>query len=178
MGLTEIAAALGGAAVGEARGEVLELGLAGDDVLPERLELRGGALAGGAADDPALRILPRGLPPGSLVLDEDVRRADLVRPRRRRHLGPRPVLVPEAAGLGAGGGGGWIGGRGGRGLSLPLAIGGLYLGSWRRRRVDTSFCLLAALSSIVVSSVEKMEREFFIGADIFFFFLVEQGLLV
>lgn len=99
---TKIAATLRGAAVGEARGEVLELGLAGDDVLPEGLELRDGALAGCAADDPALRILPRGLPPGALVLDEDVRRADLI---RRRHLGLRPVLVPEAAGFG----GGWIG---------------------------------------------------------------------
>ena len=47
--------------------EVFQLGLAGDDVLPEGLELR--ALAVGSADDPALLILPRGRPPGALVLD-------------------------------------------------------------------------------------------------------------
>ncbi|KAK2978303.1 hypothetical protein RJ640_017154, partial [Escallonia rubra] len=70
---TEIAAAFGGAAVGEARSDIGECGFAGDDVVAEGLELSDGGVPGGAGDDAALGILPRRLAPGALVLDEYVR---------------------------------------------------------------------------------------------------------
>ena len=87
--LTEIAAALGGAAIGESRGDVLELGLAGNDVVAEGLELRDGALSGGVPDDVAFWILPRGLTPRALVLHQYVRCPKLTSSMpvaRRRHL--------------------------------------------------------------------------------------------
>lgn len=78
-----------------ARGEVGEVGLAGEDLVAEVEEARGGVGAGGGGDDAAVGVLPGGLAAGALVLDEDVRRPhSLALPcRRRRHaddLAPPP----------------------------------------------------------------------------------------
>ncbi|KAB1201875.1 hypothetical protein CJ030_MR8G019197 [Morella rubra] len=91
--LTKIAASLGGAAIGEARGEVLEVGLARDDVLAEGFELRDGALLGSIHDDSTFRILPRGLPSRPLMLDQYVRCPNLIGRRGRRHSRLLLVLI-------------------------------------------------------------------------------------
>ncbi|GFY93956.1 peptidylprolyl cis/trans isomerase, NIMA-interacting 1 [Actinidia rufa] len=78
-GLTEIATAFGGAAIGVASGDVFELGVAGNDVVAEGFELRDGGFSGGGGDDPAFWILPRGFPARALVLDQDVRSPNFVR---------------------------------------------------------------------------------------------------
>nr|GMC92111.1 hypothetical protein Iba_chr05aCG7930 [Ipomoea batatas] len=72
--VTEIAAAFSGAAIGEARCDILEVGLAGEDIVAEGSELRRGGVPGGVADNTALRILPGRLASGALVFDEYVRR--------------------------------------------------------------------------------------------------------
>lgn len=117
---TEIAAALGGAAVGVSGGDVLEADLAGEDVVAESAEAGHGGVAGGGADDAAVGVLPGGLAAGALVLDEDVRRprlparhlllplqTPLLRlrrlllpplPIRRRRRSLRPGLPPVADG--------------------------------------------------------------------------------
>ena len=70
-----------------ARGEVGEVGLAGEDLVAEVEEARGGVGARGGGDDAAVGVLPGGLAAGTLVLDEDVRRPHRlpVSSRRRRH---------------------------------------------------------------------------------------------
>nr|ACU15538.1 unknown [Glycine max] len=87
---TEITPALGGAAIGEARGDVLEGGLARNDVVAEGLELRNRVFSGCALDDATFRILPRGLPSRTFVLYQYVRSPNLntatTLRRRRRHL--------------------------------------------------------------------------------------------
>ena len=77
---TEIAAPLGGAAVGVAGSDVGEIGVAGDDVVAEDFELSDGGVPGGAGDDAAFWIFPRCLPSRSLMLYQYVRRPHL--PRR------------------------------------------------------------------------------------------------
>jgi hypothetical protein len=67
-----------------ARGEVGEGGLAGEDLVAEVEEARGGVCAGGGGDDAAVRVLPGGPAAGAFVLDEDVRRAHRL-PLRQRH---------------------------------------------------------------------------------------------
>ena len=62
-----------------AGGDVLELGVAGYDVVTDTLELRDGGFSGGGGDDPAFWILPRRLPARALVLDQDVRSPNFVR---------------------------------------------------------------------------------------------------
>nr|GMC57554.1 hypothetical protein Iba_chr02aCG6780 [Ipomoea batatas]GME10800.1 hypothetical protein Iba_scaffold10844CG0020 [Ipomoea batatas] len=66
--MTEIAAALGGAAVGVAGGDVVEVGFSGDDVVAEGFELSDGLISGGVGDDGAFWILPGRLATGALVL--------------------------------------------------------------------------------------------------------------
>jgi len=87
MDRTEVPAAARGGAVGVARGEVGEVGLAGEDLVAEVEEARGGVGAGGGGDDAAVGVLPGGLAAGALVLDEDVRRPHRLplSCRRRRH---------------------------------------------------------------------------------------------
>ena len=82
--LTEVAAALGGVAVGVVGGGGLELDLPGDDLVAEGAGEVGSVVAGGGGDGDALRVPPRGLAPGPLVLDQDVRR-------------PHPLLLPLLA---------------------------------------------------------------------------------
>lgn len=76
-----------------ARGEVGEVGLAGEDLVAEVEEARGGVGARGGGDDAAVGVLPGGLAAGTLVLDEDVRRPHRlpVSSRRRRHGAVRSV---------------------------------------------------------------------------------------
>lgn len=81
-GVTEIAAAFSGAAIGEARCDILEVGLAGEDIVAKGSELRGGGVPGGVADNTALRVLPGGLASGALVFDEYVRRHHFFRRHR------------------------------------------------------------------------------------------------
>lgn len=78
MLLTEIAAALGGAAVGVTGGDVLEVGFAGDDVVAQGLELSDGLFSGSVGDDGAFWILPGRLATGALVLYEYVGSPNLV----------------------------------------------------------------------------------------------------
>lgn len=87
MDRTEVPAASRGGAVGVARGEIGEVGLAGEDLVAEVEEARGGVGARGGGDDAAVGVLPGGLAAGSLVLDEDVRRPHRLplSSRRRRH---------------------------------------------------------------------------------------------
>ena len=76
-----------------ARGEVGEVGLAGEDLVAEVKEARGGVGARGGGDDTAVGVLPGGLAAGTLVLDEDVRRPHRlpVSCRLRRHRALRSV---------------------------------------------------------------------------------------
>lgn len=76
--LTEIATALGGAAVRVAGRDVLEVRLAGDDVLAMDEKLLDGGLTGGGGDDATFRIFPRGLAARPLVLNQYVRRPHLL----------------------------------------------------------------------------------------------------
>ncbi len=86
-GRTQVAATARGGAVGVAGGEVGEVGAAGEDLVAEVGEARGGVGARGGGDDAAVGILPGGLAAGALVLDQDVRRPHRLRlRRRRRHL--------------------------------------------------------------------------------------------
>ena len=66
--LTKIAAALGGAAIGESRRDVLEGCLARDDVIAKGLELRNRSFSCGVLDYASFWILPRRLPSRTFVL--------------------------------------------------------------------------------------------------------------
>ena len=55
---TEIAAAFGRAAIREARSNIFELGLAGDDVIAKGFELGSGGVSGGVTDDATFWIFP------------------------------------------------------------------------------------------------------------------------
>jgi len=97
MDRTEVSAAARGGAVGVARGEVGEVGLAGEDLVAEVEEARGGVGAGGGGDDAAVGVLPGGLAAGALVLDEDVRRPHRLplSCRRRRHADALPFSAAD-----------------------------------------------------------------------------------
>ncbi|KAL4381354.1 hypothetical protein AHAS_Ahas04G0125100 [Arachis hypogaea] len=69
-GLTEIASALRRAAIREARGDVLKLGVARNDVITEGLYLEDDAVSGGLFDDLAFCIVPRRLASRTLVLHQ------------------------------------------------------------------------------------------------------------
>jgi len=75
--LTEIATPLGGVAIGEARCDVLEGCLAGNDVIAKGLELRNGSFSCGALDYASFWILPRRLPSRTFVLYQYVRSPNL-----------------------------------------------------------------------------------------------------
>ena len=97
MDRTEVSAAARGGAVGVARGEVGEVGLASEDLVAEVEEARGGVGAGGGGDDAAVGVLPGGLAAGALVLDEDVRRPHRLplSCRRRRHADALPFSAAD-----------------------------------------------------------------------------------
>lgn len=81
---TEVAAALGGAAVGVLGSKLLEGDLAFIDVAAKGLKLRNGFFTGGGGDKAAVGVLPGGLAARALVLDENVRSPNLL---RRGHFG-------------------------------------------------------------------------------------------
>nr|POF06500.1 hypothetical protein CFP56_51734 [Quercus suber] len=63
----KIAAALGGAAIGQASGEVVKLGFARNDVVADGFELRHDTISGGVHDNTAFWIFPRSLSLRALV---------------------------------------------------------------------------------------------------------------
>lgn len=131
---TEIAAALGGAAVRVLGGKVLEGGVAGNDVAAEVLELRNGVVTGGGGDEVAVGILPGGLAAGALVLDENMRSPNLL---RRGHLG----LFTAAL--------------------LVLVVVVVAVGSIRRRLplpIGLYFCRLGVFSTVCWCAVLTMTR--------------------
>jgi len=81
-GQTEIATAFSGATVGVTSGDVSELGLAGDDVVADSIELGDGGVSCCAVDNATFWIFPGSLASGALMLDQDVRSPNFV----RRHL--------------------------------------------------------------------------------------------